>query len=280
MPWSLARTKTNGLKVATHFLTCMCVHVCVTLPRPQTGFCQSGYMGGDTAADRRTRHRRLFREQQECCDPQRNVRWMVSTLISWRFVYTSTCKRTGHTWRRLEAFIFPPDVTERWDSAVAGMCLFSAISLFCRCKVAEGRLTRNKPPAVKNQIKAEADESLMMISCFLLSADGAAGALRGPLQPHLPLRSHHLFQLSAQAALQELLLLLPTTHLQVEGSEAALLWGDSHYGHVQIHPRLQLWGVQLSRRQILPWPSRLSHIFPQRFPEWLIDEENAAEILA
>lgn len=88
--------------------------------------------------------------------------------------------------------------------------------------------------------------------------DGVAGALRGPLQPHHPLRPPHLLQLGAQAALQEHLLLLPATHLQAEGGEAALRRRDSHYGHLQIHPSLQLRGVQLSRRRHPPRPSRLS----------------------
>ena len=73
--------------------------------------------------------------------------------------------------------------------------------------------------------------------CF---ADGVAGALRGPLQPHHSLRPPHLLQLGAQTAIQELLLLLPAAHLQAEGSEAALRRRDSHYGHLQIHPCLQL----------------------------------------
>ncbi len=88
--------------------------------------------------------------------------------------------------------------------------------------------------------------------------DGVAGALRGPLQPHDPLRPPHLLQLGAQTALQEHLLLLPATHLQAEGGEAALRRRDSHYSHLQIHPSLQLWGVQLSRDQHPPKPSRLS----------------------
>jgi len=96
------------------------------------------------------------------------------------------------------------------------------------------------------------------LSSFLSSSsahcvpDGAAGALRGPLQPHDPLRAPHLLQLGAQTALQEHLLLLPAAHLQAEGGEAALRRRDPHHGHLQIHPRLQLRGVQLSG--VLPPP--------------------------
>lgn len=88
--------------------------------------------------------------------------------------------------------------------------------------------------------------------------DGVAGALRGPLQPYDPLRPPHLLQLGAQAAIQKHLLLLPAPHLQAEGGEAALRRRDSHYSHLQIYPSLQLWGVQLSREQHPPKPSRLS----------------------
>lgn len=93
-------------------------------------------------------------------------------------------------------------------------------------------------------------------ACFF--PDGAAGTLRGPLQPHDPLRPSHLLQLGAQTALQEHLLLLSAAHFQAEGSAAALHRRDSHYGHLQIHPSLQLWGVQLSKKQHPPKPSRLS----------------------
>lgn len=86
----------------------------------------------------------------------------------------------------------------------------------------------------------------MLICIFItlpfarLLPDGVAGALRGPLQPHDPLRPAHLLQLGAQTALQEYLFLLSAAHLQAEGGEVALRWRDSHYGHLQIHPRLQL----------------------------------------
>lgn len=91
--------------------------------------------------------------------------------------------------------------------------------------------------------------------CF---PDGVAGTLWGSLQPHDPFRSPHLLQLCAQTALQEHLLLLPAAHLQTEGGEAALRWWDSHYSHLQIHPSLQMWGVQLSRAQHPPKPSGLT----------------------
>lgn len=82
-----------------------------------------------------------------------------------------------------------------------------------------------------------------LFACYV--PDGVAGTLRGPLQPYNPLRPPHLLQLSAQTALQEHLLLLPAAHLQAESGEAAMCRRDSHYSHLQIHPSLQLWGVQL-----------------------------------
>lgn len=87
--------------------------------------------------------------------------------------------------------------------------------------------------------------------------DGVAGTLRGPLQPYHPLWPPHLLQLGAQAAIQKYLLLLPAPYLQAEGGAAALRRRDSHYGHLQIHPSLQLWGVQLSREKHPLKPSKL-----------------------
>lgn len=82
--------------------------------------------------------------------------------------------------------------------------------------------------------------------------DCATGALRGPLQSHNPLGPPDLLQLRAQAALQEHLLLLPTPHLQAESREAALHRRQPHHCHLQIHPGLQLRGVQLSSAALPP----------------------------
>lgn len=79
--------------------------------------------------------------------------------------------------------------------------------------------------------------------------DGFTGVLWGPLQPHHSLWPPHLLQLGAKAALQELLLLLPPTHVQTEGGEAAVHRWETYHGHLQIHPHLQLWRVQLNSGQ-------------------------------
>lgn len=85
MTLSSARTKTNGLKVATALLTCVwvCVSVCacVTLWHPAVAQ-TSGYMGGDTqqlTGGHDTGGCLGWR--QECSDPQRSASWMVTTLI-------------------------------------------------------------------------------------------------------------------------------------------------------------------------------------------------------
>lgn len=82
-------------------------------------------------------------------------------------------------------------------------------------------------------------------------SDGVTGVLWGPLQPHHSLWPTYLLQLSAQTALQEHLLLLPSAHVQAEGGEAALHRWETYHSDLQIHPHLQLWGVQLSDQQHL-----------------------------
>lgn len=80
-------------------------------------------------------------------------------------------------------------------------------------------------------------------------SDGVTGVLWGPLQPHHSLGPTHLLQLSAQTALQEHLLLLPSAHVQAEGGEAALHRWETDHSHLPIHPHLQLWRVQLNSDQ-------------------------------
>ena len=67
---------------------CVCVYiyawvcVCVTLPWPQTGFCQSGNMVGDTQQLTEGHDTGVcLGRWQECSDPQRNASRMVATLI-------------------------------------------------------------------------------------------------------------------------------------------------------------------------------------------------------
>lgn len=64
-------TKTNGQRVATTLLMCVCVLAYDTLPLSQTGFGQSGYMGGDTQqlTEGHDTGVRLGR-RQECSDPE------------------------------------------------------------------------------------------------------------------------------------------------------------------------------------------------------------------
>lgn len=80
-------------------------------------------------------------------------------------------------------------------------------------------------------------------------SDGVTGVLWGPLQPHHSLWPAHLLQLGAQTALQEHLLLLPSAHIQAEGSEAALHRWETYHSDLQIHSHLQLWRVQLNSDQ-------------------------------
>lgn len=85
------------------------------------------------------------------------------------------------------------------------------------------------------------------LPCWL--SDGVTGVLWGPLQPHHSLGPTHLLQLGAQTALQEQLLLLSSAHVQAEGGEAALHRWETDHSHLQIHPHLQLWRVQLNSKQ-------------------------------
>lgn len=99
-------------------------------------------------------------------------------------------------------------------------------------------------------------------------SDGVTGVLWGPLQPHHSLWPTYLLQLSAQTALQEHLLLLPSAHVQAEGGEAALHRWETYHSDLQIHPHLQLWGVQLSDQQHLEPSAQPPFCCSRRLYEW------------
>lgn len=69
----------------------------------------------------------------------------------------------------------------------------------------------------------------------------------GSLQPHVPLRPADLFQLCPEAAFQKHVFLLPSTHLQTEGSTSAMLRRDTDNRYLPLHPCVQLRGVQLNK---------------------------------
>lgn len=73
-----------------------CCLVWVTLPRPQTGFCWSGYTGGDTQQLTGHDTEVCLGRRQECGVPQWNASRTIKTLIRLTLcVYTDVCQLIG-----------------------------------------------------------------------------------------------------------------------------------------------------------------------------------------